>query len=122
MAMGFLVIGAALFFFARWKTGRWETWPLWLAGTCVALGAVCWLAPAFARPVYAAWHAIGALVGFCVGNLLLILVFYLLITPIGLIMRMLGRDPLERKWDPEASTYWKVAEKPVDAKSYFRQF
>jgi hypothetical protein len=39
-----------------------------------------------------------------------------------LILRLLGRDPLERAWDRDARSYWKDAEKAVDPARYFRQF
>ena len=38
-------------------------------------------------------------------NVLLFLLYFLVVTPAGLIARI-GRDPLSRKWDPAASTYW----------------
>jgi hypothetical protein len=122
LALGFLGVGLLLWVVVRWKTGQWEKWPLWLGGMGAALGTICWAAPEIARPIYVAWYAVGGVIGFVVSNLLLIAVFYLVITPIGLVMRVLGRDPLERKWDPGAASYWKDAEKPVDAKRYFRQF
>jgi hypothetical protein len=121
LAMGFVGIGLALSLAVRWKSGQWAQWPLWLAGIGAIIGGVCWAAPALARPIYVGWNAIGGVIGFCISNALLIVVFYLVITPIGLAMRLLGRDPLERKWDRQAATYWKDAEKPGDARSYFRQ-
>jgi hypothetical protein len=119
---GFLGIGLALWLLGRWKNGRWDEWPWWLGASGVALGAVCWALPQIGRPIYVVWHAVGAIVSFCVTTVLLVAVFYLVITPIGLALRALGRDPLERKWDRDAKTYWRDAEKPVDAERYFRQF
>ena len=122
LALGFLGIGLALWLMVRWKSGRWENWPLWLGGTCSVLGAICWAAPSLARPIYVTWLAVGGVIGFCITSVLLIVVFYLVITPIGLMLRLMGKDPLERRWDPGAKSYWKDAEKPVDAERYFRQF
>ena len=122
LALGFIGIGLALWLMVRWKSGRWESWPLWLGGTCSVLGSICWAVPSVARPIYVAWFAVGGVIGFCITSLLLIVVFYLVITPVGLILRLLGKDPLERRRDPNAKTYWKDAEKPVDAERYFRQF
>ena len=122
LTLGFIAIGLLFWLFARWKSGRWEEWPLWLGGICSALGAVCWIFPAFARPIYVIWHVIGGVLGFCISNLLLIFVFYLVVTPVGLLVRLFGKDPLERKWDPDAASYWRDAENRVDATRYFRQF
>jgi hypothetical protein len=48
--------------------------------------------------------------------------FFLVLTPLGLIFRLTGRDPLRRRFDAKASSYWishKAAEKPA---RYFSQF
>ena len=39
-------------------------------------------------------------------RLILGIFFYLILTPVGLIMRLFGRDPLHRKLDRKATTYW----------------
>ena len=122
LACGFVVIGAVLSVLVRWKMGEWQSWPVWLALAGVGLGVVCWVLPRLARPVYVLWYAVGCVIGMVLSNLLLGLVFYLVITPIGLMLRCLGKDPLERRLDRQAPTYWKDAEKPVDATRYFRQF
>ena len=55
-------------------------------------------------------------------HLLLAAVYFGVLTPIGLIMRLAGRDPMERRIDRAAPTYW-VARRPVtDVRRYFRQF
>jgi len=43
------------------------------------------------------------------------------LTPIGLIMRALGRDPLQRRFAPDRTTYWAHRTTERDAESYFRQ-
>jgi hypothetical protein len=60
-------------------------------------------------------------VGLVVSYVALALVYFLVVTPIGLAMRLLGRDPLLRKFDPKAKSYWnpKAGEKTVA--SYFNQ-
>jgi hypothetical protein len=60
-------------------------------------------------------------IGVAVSHLMLAVFYYLALTPIGLTMRLLGRDPLDRKFDPGAKSYWKArkADKPVE--SYFKQ-
>ena len=55
---------------------------------------------------YRAWMAFAHGLGWFNTRLLLILVFYLVLTPLGLIMRLLGKHPLNMKWDPEAESYW----------------
>ena len=55
----------------------------------------------------ASWH-----VGQVMGRLLLTVLFLLLVTPLGLLLRLLGKDLLELKRRPDAASYWHVAKKP----------
>lgn len=63
-------------------------------------------APAILRPLYKPWMALAVLLGFIMTRILLTLIFVLLFIPTGLLMRLFGRDPLRRKLDPDAKTYW----------------
>jgi ABC-type uncharacterized transport system permease subunit len=60
-------------------------------------------------------------VGFLVSHVVLALVYFLALTPIGLTMRALGHDPLSRKFDPGAKSYWKPRDKTKPIASYFNQ-
>ncbi len=94
---------------------------LWVAAIVVPV--VGWLAPAFMRLVflgmsYAAWP-----IGFVVSHVILALVYYLVMTPIGLVMRFFGYDPMTRKPDSSGGSLWierSTREGGPDA--YFRQF
>jgi hypothetical protein len=46
----------------------------------------------------------------------------LVITPIGVIMRVCGYDPMQRRCDRNAETYWKRRENQDDTKRYFKQY
>jgi hypothetical protein len=52
----------------------------------------------------------------------LAMVYYGIFTPIGLGLRLMGRDPLRRRFDPQARSYWVDRRAPADVKRYFRQF
>jgi hypothetical protein len=55
--------------------------------------------------------------------LLLTLAFYLVFAPFGIVMRMLGKDPLHRRFEPEAATYWEARnDGPFDADRLTRQY
>jgi hypothetical protein len=55
-------------------------------------------------------------------HLLLAGVYYLLITPLGLVMRLAGRDKLEMRRDHQATTYWTPRPPTPKVSRYFRQF
>jgi hypothetical protein len=120
--VGFPAIALVLAALVRWRTGAWVEWPWWVATLGFAVGVVCLVSPAFAGPIYVAWYAIGGTIGFVVSNLFLIATFYLIVTPIGLVLKCLRKDSLDRRPDRAVQSYWKDAEKPVDSKHYFRQF
>ncbi len=84
-----------------------------------ALGMV-W--PPSLKFLYVALSLLAFPIGFVVGNVLMAIVFYLLVTPIGLVFKLLGKDPMHRKLDPEAKSYWIERPPPVEAGRYFRQF
>ena len=61
-------------------------------------------------------------IGWVLSHVLLAIVYYGVLTPIGLVMRLVGQDPMKRRFAPEATTYWEPHEPPPDAERYFRQY
>lgn len=93
-----IVAGAQL-----WLGHGW--WPAWTAGAVAFLGlALFWTAPL--KPLNRVWFKFGMLLHAIVSPLVMGLVFFTVVTPIGLVMRMAGKDPLRLKRDPSAATYW----------------
>jgi hypothetical protein len=88
----------------------------------LAIGAVGLCAPRLLRPVYVVWMLAVYPLGWLVSHVAMALVFYLVITAIGLIMRACGRDPMQRRFDLRARTYWKPRPKENETDRYFRQF
>lgn len=100
----------------------WREMWIWQA-VVVSLGvvAVSWCWPRMVRPVFVAVSLVSFPIGLVLSELLLLAVFFLVFTPIGLLMRLAGRDPLTRQFDRQASSYWTAKRQPPDAASYFRQ-
>lgn len=102
--------------------------PATARGTAMGLGAGVFLcvalalwAPARLRPVYLALILVTLPIGFAVSHIILAVLFFGLITPIGLLFRLAGRDALTRSFDRRAPTYW--VRRPVASRDrYFRQF
>jgi len=61
-------------------------------------------------------------IGFGVSFILLAAFYFLLLAPIGLIFRLIGRDPLYRKFDSNAKSYWLSRQPPKGPEQYFHQF
>lgn len=93
---------------------------LWtLAGCC---GLLALAAPAALKPLYVVLTAVSLPIGFVLSHVIMAIVFYVVLTPVGLIFRAIGRDPLHRRFEPTASTYWVPREPARDAQRYYRQF
>ncbi|HMB93369.1 MAG TPA: SxtJ family membrane protein [Rhodothermales bacterium] len=78
----------------------------WLGGIGGALVVLGSMVPVLLRPLYRVWMALAIVLGFVMTRVLLTLVFFLLITPIGLVRRLFGKDPLRQKPDADATSYW----------------
>jgi hypothetical protein len=93
---------------------------LWGAG--VLLAAVYYVVPALRRPMFVGWMYAAYPIGYVISHVLLGVIYFGLVTPIGLILRAVSHDPMERRFDRAAPTYWSARERTPDVKTYFRQF
>ena len=97
-----------------------------VAGVLVAIGVVAALCslvyPRANRALFVGLTILAAPIGFVLSYVILGLIFYAVIAPTGLILRLFGRDPLQRGFQPQATTYWKDAAEPQSNESYFKQF
>lgn len=92
---------------------------LWAAAVAVpAVGAVSMEA---LRLVYVGLSLATRPFGIVVSVIILAAVYYLALAPIGLTMRLFGHDPLARKFEPDAPTYWKPRKTVRPVSSYFDQ-
>jgi hypothetical protein len=78
-------------------------------------------APRVLRPIFIAASLAAFPISFVIGEMLLAAIYFLVFTPVGLVFRLMGRDPLDRKIDASADTYWQPKSPPRDVASYFRQ-
>ena len=77
---------------------------------------------AFRLPLYIGWMKAVSPIGWTISHLLLAMVYYLMITPMGLVMRLFRRDSMRRNFEPEAETYWIKRRSNGDLARYVRQF
>ncbi len=78
--------------------------------------------PRAVRPLFIALMVINYPIGWVVTHVVMALIFYLVVTPLAVIMKVAGRDPMERRFDQSAATYWKRRPTETDPGRYFRQF
>jgi hypothetical protein len=78
-----------------------------IPGVCGAvLGLLAIVRPAIVRPIAEAWATLGHLLGRVTTPIMLSVVFAVVVVPLGMLLRVLGKDVLKLRRDPTASTYW----------------
>lgn len=119
-----LLVGGVFALLGLWCLFRHKpAWP-WLVAPAAPLLLLGLVFPRSLRVVYIGWMAMAFTLGLVVSTVLLTLFFYLVITPVGLLARLVGKDFLSRKLDPNAASYWlprNLAE-PKQKVDYERQF
>jgi hypothetical protein len=123
LVIGFPCIAVVLLLAGWFKTGLWKFQPpLVIGGTGLVIGLVLLALPGIARPFYLVWYGFACAIGLVVGNILLAVVFYILITGVGLAMRMAGKCSISKRLDKQVTTCWKDAKPVSDPQRYYRQF
>ncbi len=92
-------------------------WILAVLGRLVGMIRPLWL-----RPVYLGLTLLTRPIGWIVSHVVLALVYYGVVTPIGLVLRMTGYDPLQRRFECDAETYWEPYKPDRGTERYLRPF
>lgn len=98
-----------------------ETLRIWAIMVAVILAVPAVVLPKSLKPIYRAWMTIGDVLGWINTRIILGVVFYGVVTPIGVYRRWRGQDSMRRGWDPEAESY-RVLRESRDATHMQRQF
>ncbi len=107
--LGLAAIVAGLFglFLPWWWGFSWPVWP-WVVGILLAAWAL--LAPARLRPVYRGWMRVSHVIGRVMTPLVLGLTWAVTILPMGLVMKIIRRDPMHRHFEPGRESYFSAPE------------
>lgn len=105
----FSVVFVVIALWPLWHGGGLRWWSLGVAGAFVVVAIAV---PRILAVPNRLWLKFGLLLGKIVSPIALGVLFYLVFMPIGLLMRLLGKDPLKLKRDAEATTYWVDREPP----------
>ena len=99
----FAVFFAIVALLPLWGRGEVRAWAL-LISTAFALFAVA--VPHILAPLNRGWMAFGNLLHHIVSPIALGILYYGVVTPTGLLMRLAGKDPLRLRFEPAARSYW----------------
>ena len=108
---GLVMAAAAAIFgclpFLRLAAPHW-----WLLGVAIAFAALALAVPRALHPLNRAWFRLGLLMHRVMSPLIIGAVFFLCVTPIGLIMRLFGKDVLSLRRRADLASYWIVRDPP----------
>lgn len=98
-----------------------SAYPVWPWTIAAVFLIVSLTHPKLLRSVYKIWMKIGHILGFINTRIILAVLFFGLLTPIGLVLRLLGKDPLLKKIEPDLITY-RVPCKSIEPSEFERPF
>ncbi len=102
------------------RAGEVRLWPLPIAAVFLAAAVV---RPRALAPLNRLWFQIGMLLSKATTPLVMGVLFFITVTPVGLLMRLFGKDPLRLKREPAAKSYWLERSGPgITAESLKDQF
>jgi hypothetical protein len=91
------------------KHRPFPVWP-WVVLVVLASPALLW--PSALRPLHFLWIRLGQVLGWMNQRVVLTILFYVILTPTGLLMRLFGRDPIARRFDSAATSYRTASREP----------
>ncbi|MFH1502030.1 MAG: SxtJ family membrane protein [Candidatus Eisenbacteria bacterium] len=116
MCVAIAVLGALFL----WR-GRGE--PMWFFGIAAAFLLLGLVAPVVLRPVQKVWMAFALVLGWVMTRVILTIVFYIGVTPIAFIARIVGKKFLDLGFEPDRESYWVKRPEPTTGRErYLNQF
>lgn len=118
-----MTIGMALGLLGMWLLWRDKGGSYYLLVSSTAFLALSVIFPLFLKPVHKVWMSLAIILGWVMTRVILIILFYLVVTPIGLLARVCGKNLLNLTYDINAKSYWiKRMAVASDKKRYENQF
>ena len=115
-----LLLGIALLL--HWLKGLEAIWALHIAAAGLVIYLLSLIWSPLVKPIYLLLIALALPIGWVVSHAAMAILYFLILTPTGLIFRLLGRDLLSRQFDPNAASYWGTHRHPDSPQRYFNQF
>ena len=118
VTIGIILLLVAGFLFYREKES-FQTF-LYIAGVFIGLALIL---PSMLKPIYIVWMTFAVILGWFMTRVILSLLFYVIITPTGLVLRIFGKDFLELKKQSVQGSYWNQRDSNLEKnQNYEKQF
>jgi len=106
------VMAAFFFVLGLWPLLRGRPMRLWAVMTGVAFLLAAWLVPKALHPLNQLWTGLALVLHRITTPVFTALLFFIVVTPMALLLRILKRDLLHLRWDPQVTTYWERRDPP----------
>lgn len=116
-----LIVGGVCLLMTVWRYFAHHHLMIWLPAIGALLILCAVIVPQILNPLRLLWDRIGHVLGIVNTSIILFLLYFLIITPIGLIMRLFGKNNLDLKFNSGIPTYWKPV-KRAEQSSMKQQF
>ena len=93
-----------------------------IVSVSVVVGVIGWFVLGFMRAIYVVWMIAVYPIGWTLSHVLMGAIFYLVVTPTAIMMKLCGKDPMQRTLDRAAQSYWQPRPRQEGTRRYFRQF
>jgi hypothetical protein len=121
--VGFVIIGLVKYFSPfEWLISRNQNVGLTFIIIGVVVGAIGLTGTKLALPLYWIWLSIAFVMGNIVSRVIIAVIYYLVVTPVGWLAWLVGRDKLQLKKKKNQQTYWVKTSLPKEPRKYERQF
>ena len=117
-----LAVILGLFALRLWFKDGWVFQHIFYVTAMTTILVLTISCPAFLKPFYRQWMQVAHMIGTLLTQILLTVIFYGLFTPIGIVLRILRKDLLDRPIETHKSSYWILKEGQSDKNRYKQQF
>ncbi len=93
-----------------------------VAGVGLGLALLYYAVRPLRVPLYVGWMGLFFPIGWTFSHLVLVVIYYGVVTPIGIVLRLVGYEPVKRRHDPTKTTYWLEHRAGVEPSRYLRQY
>jgi len=105
----------------RYIFGVSAVWAVSAASAGLGIFIVTLISPAAGRIIYLALTFAALPIGLVISFIVMAAFYFLILTPVGLFFKIIGRDSLDRRFEPESPTYWTQHKHTDDHERYFHQ-
>lgn len=106
----------------HWLKGLIWQWVLLISAAGLLVFILSLISTKLVKPIYVSLQLITFPIGLVISFVIMAAFYYLILTPVGLFFKLIGRDLLNRKFDRQTKTYWVRYNPPDSVRRYFKQF